>query len=910
MWCKAIKNYVLLCIMRRILLITFIVVLCGGFGVVLSLYTRNHKSINSDPFLAVSSSAALIVETQNIQEFVNALSSNSGFINELRNISDLSNTFAQIDYLNSWFGSHDISTLLNNNASSLFIIETTSAGDIGTTLIADMRSGIKKSDILALFHDSATVAPSTISIDNHEVYSVEYPINNVVDSVFMAIQSGLVMVSSSAELINNALTAATSAGIYDIRNNASFSRLFNISTTNEDHLYLVYSNLPSILKPLFNEEWQQLASKAGSAAAISGFDIFLDNNSLFLNGYTDGNDNVAAISEVPLHRLDGFKILPASTALFELFDYNVFGRKEDDISTSLSKQTATLLSIMKDMVDGEIIKAYIDIKGNAPNDNKVVIYHLKDPEFAKNSFQEEFLKTEYNTQIVNYKPDNQISFPIYQISMPQFAASMLPNLMWEFDDKYFAFYENYLITGCNYATVTKVIYDNILHKTLANDVKFREFETSMPSTANFWLYFVPAYINSYFSAFLSDKAKNFLATNGTTIDKIQAIGYQSTQSNGMLYNNISVQYKNQAVNLATTEWETLLDTTAAIKPFFFTNHNTKAKEIFIQDLKNNIYLINSAGRVLWKVPIQERIEGDIYMIDIFKNGRNQLLFAGKNYLHLIDRNGNYVDDYPVRLRSAVSNGLALFDYDNNKNYRLVIAGEDKQVYVYDKNGAIVKGWDIFKANDEITTAVSWVRSSGRDYLIVTDKSSIYFLDRTGKRRLTLKESVSRAEGSALRLVGGRTPMVVCSAPDGTVQQMRFDGTVSKLTLGNFSNAHHFDLYDIDGDGLMEYIYLDNNKLSVYNNNGALRFEKQIGSGKLEGILTFSFSSKDKRIGVYAPAESLIYLIDSEGNISDDFPIRGKSLFSIGHLSSNNYWNLVVAGDNNFVYNYKMENGVK
>ena len=70
-----------------------------------------------------------------------------------------------------------------------------------------------------------------------------------------------------------------------------------------------------------------------------------------------------------------------------------------------------------------------------------------------------------------------------------------------------------------------------------------------------------------------------------------------------------MNYKDVVREESTTEWETLLDTTAGIKPFFFTNHNTGAKEIFIQDSKNNAYLINAAGRVLWKVPLKEKISG-------------------------------------------------------------------------------------------------------------------------------------------------------------------------------------------------------------------------------------------------------------------------------------------------------------
>jgi len=65
-------------------------------------------------------------------------------------------------------------------------------------------------------------------------------------------------------------------------------------------------------------------------------------------------------------------------------------------------------------------------------------------------------------------------------------------------------------------------------------------------------------------------------------------------------------------------------------------------------------------------------------------------FFGQKYIHLLDRNGNYVERYPVKLRYLQQNSMAVFDYDNNLNYRLFIAGEDKRIYSYDKPGMLLK----------------------------------------------------------------------------------------------------------------------------------------------------------------------------------------------------------------------------
>jgi hypothetical protein len=400
-----------------------------------------------------------------------------------------------------------------------------------------------------------------------------------------------------------------------------------------------------------------------------------------------------------------------------------------------------------------------------------------------------------------------------------------------------------------------------------------------------------------------------LRSNKSFLDKIQAFGFRFVPSNNMIYNSISLKYKDEARQESTTEWETLLDTVAATKPFFFTNHVTGAKEIFIEDMKNNAYLVNAAGRVLWKVPLTERINGTVYMIDYFKNGKYQLLFAGKNYIHLLDRNGNYVERFPVKLRSPATNPLAMFDYDNNLNYRLLVAGEDKLIYSYDKSGSLVKGWKPFRTKGTVRSEINWFRVSGKDYLVVSDAASIYFLDRSGNRRLTPAEPVTRTVNSSLKLIPGSIPCLVCTDPGGVIQKIYFDGKVEKTTIKSFSTEHSFDIFDVNGDGFGEYIFIDKGILYLYNSRIKL-FEKQFGSGELSGPLSFVFSATDRKIGVFDMSKSLIYLVDKNGETMNGFPLRGASVFSIGKLSGNSNWHLIVGGTDNFLYNYKLDTKIK
>jgi WD40 repeat protein len=345
---------------------------------------------------------------------------------------------------------------------------------------------------------------------------------------------------------------------------------------------------------------------------------------------------------------------------------------------------------------------------------------------------------------------------------------------------------------------------------------------------------------------------------------------------------------------------------ASIKPFFFTNHITGAKEIFIQDMRNNTYLINAAGRVLWKVPLNERIMSNIYMIDYFKNGKYQLLFSGKNYLHVLDRNGNYVERYPVKLRSPATNSMVLFDYDNNLNYRIFIAGEDRSVYSYDKTGSSVKGWTPVKTTGPVKAEISYFKVSGKDYIVASDDNTVYFFDRSGNKRVSLKEPASKAPGSGLRINLTSDPCLVCTSKEGTIQLIYFDGNVRKFNIQKFSEQHTFDFFDVDGDGFGEFIFIDKGILYLYNHNREEIFNRDFGTESLVGPMNFIFSATDRKIGVIDSKKNLIYLVGKSGKTLEGFPLKGASMFSIGKLSDKSGWHLLVGGTDKFLYNYKIE----
>jgi hypothetical protein len=890
---------------KRVAFILVIILVAGV--VVLGYFLRqSRQSLFTDPFKAIGSDACFIIETTDIQSLLNSVTTGKGIFSEIENIKEFSGFSAKLKYLADQINKPGYKKLIQEG-TALISFHPTDKGRLEPFLSKAVPAEISLRQVREALLASAINGITEQKINGKRVLGLPYSVDNTMDTVFITANSGLLICSTSRELIKRAFNQTTPET--DIRNAPGFSRILLSASKKEDKLFIIFSNLAKAIGPIFKSGDLSLANKIAKLGGSAGGDIFINDDGVSLSGYTesiDPSEILYGYKAVQPAEFQTSKVLPAETALFESIAYS----SEAPVRNSLLPVPDIIKNLaarLKPYLGEEITKAYIALRNNPFSENTLVIYELKNRVQCENIF----LETLRGLVSVNYfSPDEQTKIPVYFVGTTGLISALRPDFAPGFLDTFYTFHDNYMITGTSYVTISRFLYDNLLNKTLANDMLYRDFEKTLPSRAGYLFYCVPSQITEYLSSYLDQDVISGLLANKNSINKIQSVGFQLAPINGMLYNSLSVRYKDEIVEESPTEWETLLDTTAGIKPFFFTNHNTGAKEIFVQDTKNNAYLINAAGRVLWKVPLRERIISPVYMIDYYRNGKYQLLFSGKNNLHLLDRNGNYVERYPVRLRSPASNPLALFDYDNNNTYRLIVTGEDKLVYLYDKTGSVVKGWEPFRTVGFVTAEANFCRVSGKDFIVVADEYSIYFIDRSGKVRLKPKEAVTKAKGSTLRLAPGSDPFLVCTSPDGTVQYIYFSGDVRKFSLRKFSFDHSFDFFDVDGDGFGEYVFIDKGVLYLYDQDRKEMFSRDFSSDKLGGPINFIFSSADRKIGVFDMNKNLIYLINSKGEMMKGFPLRGASMFSIGKLSTGNEWNLIVGGTDRFMYNYKLDTSLK
>lgn len=278
-------------------------------------------------------------------------------------------------------------------------------------------------------------------------------------------------------------------------------------------------------------------------------------------------------------------------------------------------------------------------------------------------------------------------------------------------------------------------------------------------------------------------------------------------------------------------WTLQLDTLSKSSAWPFINHNNGENELLVQDENNVLYLINAKGTVLWKKQVGEKIMSPIYLVDIYKKNKFQILFNGKRQLHLIDRNGNYVEKYPVKLPAEASNALRVFDYDDDKEYRLIIACTNKMIYNYTIHGEKQEKFSVVKTDDEVNLPVQYINVGASDYLVALDREGkIYTFSRKGLGRIGLRNrTVANCQGfytDAANSVAN-TRIIYVDDKNGLINKISFDDKkeISKL-VSNIENAQTV-FTEFDDNRSMDLLLAKERDIYAFDFSGNLLFEKSV-----------------------------------------------------------------------------------
>ncbi len=771
--------------------------------------------------------------------------------------------------------------------------------------------------------------------NGQSIHRISFGADALIQGASLAETDGFLIVSPSPVLLENAVRQKSGGtGFSDTRQYRQLS-----VTRSEEALANVYINLKSL------PQWLGSMMNPGVKRKLDNFtrygdwavmDLNLRSDALWLTGFALEGDTLNSYlnifrNQLPL-KLAAEQILPSNTAAFytigvekpdkyfkDLSDYLAGGeegrRRQSGIDQAARTVREDVISTWTDLGMTELTIAYLT--GSADDSvYPVVMVTTRN----RNQTLDKLLNwldqsagtksQKQRSQRRIYRVDAEHEYAIYPMACENLPEILGGGFFANVKGEYFSFIGNTLVLADDIKTIEEVLHFHTIGRTLAADPFFLSVSDLISTRANATFYAVPHKIRPLLISVLSPKATASLVSDEDFLGNTGAVCLQFHNRDGLFLHSLFARFTGLELDKPQTIWESRLDAPVSGKPALVRNHTTNATEIVVQDQIGTLYLLNTSGRILWKKPIGEQINSRIFQVDLMKNGRLQFLFSTPSAIHALDRNGNYLPKFPLALKSEATNGLSVIDFDGTRDFRLIIAGADRQVYCLDKNGSPVKGWEFKTTEGTVKHPVAHYKIQSKDYLVFSDEMKLYVLDRKGVAKVNYDKSLPLSEKNAVifdDLASGKGSRFVITDVDGTVFSFLLDGTVESAKFENFSSDHYFNLDDINQDGIKEYIFVDRNRLEIYKQTG-----EKLVSRRYEGHVSampelFTTDNKVKRIGLVFSGKNNILMLQGDGTIQSGFPLRGSTPFEIGSLNSRTeFTNLLVGSQEPYLYNYAIK----
>lgn len=340
------------------------------------------------------------------------------------------------------------------------------------------------------------------------------------------------------------------------------------------------------------------------------------------------------------------------------------------------------------------------------------------------------------------------------------------------------------------------------------------------------------------------------------------------------------------VNSVSEELTITLDHDLLITPQLVVNHTNKEKDIAVQDVKNNLYLISNGGKIFWKKQLDGKILGKIEQIDIYKNGRLQLVFSTSKRLYILDRTGKDVTNFPLKFNDLITQPVSVFDYDNKKDYRLLIT-QGAHLLMYNTSGKIVKGFTYKKAPNAIISQPKHFKIGRKDYIVFAEGKTIEIIDRVGKPRITTKGDINFSNNEIYLYLNKFTT----TDKNGNLIMVDTKGAQSNTRL-ELKEKHTITTTS------KTFVSLSENKLKIRSKTIELDF------GDYTAPKIFYLNDK-----IYVTTTDLqakrAYLFDSQSQPIPNFPVYGNSSIELDNIDKDQNLEVVTKGDSNSLIIYQI-----
>ncbi|GMQ28281.1 hypothetical protein [Algoriphagus confluentis] len=655
---------------------------------------------------------------------------------------------------------------------------------------------------------------------------------------------------------------------------------------------------------------RELASQDYSVA----LNLMLEENQIQLKGPVSFLDEVRFLPSVKANFPDFEKLISNNTlALTQINLPDIFQAQQLQNRSFVPKSTlsgefqAKLLD--RGFLDNFTAEQYLlklENRGNQQN-NLILLLKSNNPEQTW-AYLNEF-RNESDDLSRDFYRDNEILF----FPEEELPAHLFSGKFWGFPQSHLTLLGEILVVA-NSASGMKMFLDdyytgNTWIKAKANDPSPKSIS---PAAGYSKTFFLPKIWNQWtreanpsWSTFLQKYASVFRSFSYLTF-RINEFSDRSEATILLPFQGEEAKEKSTTPTMVLApNQEIKFDHPLTFGPRSVLNFNDKTQDLVLQDEQNTFFLVSSAGQTVFTKELSGPIVSEVFQIDYYKNGKLQLLFATADQVHGIDRLGNSLPGFPFSLGNEKITHLNLVDYDNSKDYRYFLATGSGNLWLTDRSGEKLEGWNPLALKETLLKAPEHIRVPGMgDYMVAQGKSGkLHLLNRRGERQEGGPIDFGAEITTSLAITKDKTPFQIQGiSQSGELIRSGFSGEINyRNQLIKDNRDDRFELLSDQSELTYLILVRQFNKTLILDNQ-----EKQLFSLPQSGAQLifryFDFGANRRLLAVTDPEQGFGYLYDLQGTLLTQPPLESEGPMQILHrVSEGQYAIYTRSGNSTFQY---------
>lgn len=482
------------------------------------------------------------------------------------------------------------------------------------------------------------------------------------------------------------------------------------------------------------------------------------------------------------------------------------------------------------------------------------------------------------------------------------AMNLLPRIYGatfeSFHQPYYLIHNNFVLLANELAPLKVLLNDILDQKTLDRSDSYLSLSSQLSGKAQVQVvYGIPEWLPNQKSQFKKDLSTEIEQKQ----DSLQNLRWgilQLRAGNDRSFVSAMLREEKPIEEKIVRQWSIQLEGQPSNTPQFLKNHNNQKLDIALQDDNHKLYLISRKGKLYWSQQLDGPIMGDIRQIDIYRNNKLQMVFNTQNKLWVMDRLGRNVEGFPIDLPNKATAPVGVFNYDQARNYRLVVPCGN-MLYNYDIEGKAVKGWSFKKANSAIVSEPQFFSVSGKDIIVcLSEDGKLFQLNRRGEERFVVDQKIEELKTSFYLKAGEslKKSELLAGSNSGKMYVINPEGEVDAVYLDQSHPADHL-IYFED-----RYIFSDGPDLFVKDDRHPFKasLEDDISVKPKAMILNNRFYA-----AAFSAKAEEIRLFNQDGKLVDGFPVFAQGPFDMGSLNRDKSLNIVTYSSDGTVICYRL-----